>query len=59
MNLPSASLGRWRHIVLLVPLGVAVGAVVGLLWDDIVFGLLAGAGLGAAFGLLFALRNVR
>ena len=32
--LPRRWLGRWRHVVILVPLGAAVGALGGLVWDD-------------------------
>jgi len=49
-------LGRWRHLVLLLPLGVAFGTVVGVLFHDVLFGLGVGAGFGAVFGLLFAWR---
>ena len=48
--------GRWRHLVVLVPLGVAVGAVAGFGFDDLLFGLAAGAAFGVVFGLLFAWR---
>jgi hypothetical protein len=52
-------LGRWKHLVTLPPLGLAVGAVAGLIWDDFPFGLAAGAGFAVFFGLILALRNVR
>jgi hypothetical protein len=45
--------------VILVPLGTAVGALGGLVWDDFLVGIAVGAGFGAAFGLLLALRNVK
>jgi len=53
------SLGRWQHIAILVPLGAAVGALGGLVWDDFLAGIAVGAGFGAVFGLLLALRNVK
>jgi ABC-type uncharacterized transport system permease subunit len=43
--------------VLLGLLGIAVGSVVGLLFDDVSFGLLIGAVLGVLYGLLFAVRT--
>ncbi len=49
-------LGRWRHLVVLLPLGVAVGAAAGFGFDDLVFGLEMGAALGLVLGLLFAWR---
>ncbi|MDD5219489.1 MAG: hypothetical protein PHV11_02835 [Candidatus Bipolaricaulis sp.] len=50
----SRGLGRWRHIVRLVPLGLAVGGIVGALFRDPWYGLAVGAGFGVVFGLLFA-----
>jgi hypothetical protein len=40
-------------------MGVAVGTLFGVLWNDTLFGTAVGAGFGTAFGLLLALRNVR
>ena len=48
---------RWRHIAILIPMGLAIGLAVGLIFQDLVFGVLAGGGMGAAFGLLLAVRN--
>jgi hypothetical protein len=59
MTLPRGSLGRWKHLVILLPLGVAIGAVGGLIWNDLLFGLAIGAGFGIFYGLIFALRNAR
>jgi RsiW-degrading membrane proteinase PrsW (M82 family) len=42
-----------------LPLGLAVGALVGLIWNDLLFGMAAGAGFAVFFGLIFAIRNVR
>ncbi|MDD4903654.1 MAG: hypothetical protein PHX77_04055 [Candidatus Bipolaricaulis sp.] len=50
----SRGLGRWRHIVRLVPLGLAVGGIVGALFRDPWYGLAVGAGFGVVLGLLFA-----
>jgi len=44
---------------MLVPLGAAVGAVGGLIWQDVLFGMAVGVGFGVVYGLLFALRNVK
>lgn len=49
-------LGRWRHIVVLVPLGLAVGAAAGFGFDDVLFGVGVGAAFGVIFGVLFAWR---
>lgn len=55
----SPSLGRWKHLAILIPLGLAIGAIGGLVWNDLLFGIAVGAGLATLYGLLFALRNVR
>jgi len=55
--LPRRSLGRWKHLVTLLPLGLAVGAIAGAIWHDLAFGLVAGAGFAVFYGLIFALRN--
>jgi hypothetical protein len=57
--LRSPSLGRWKHLAILVPLGLAIGAIGGLVWSDLLFGMAVGAGFAVLYGLLFALRNVR
>ncbi len=41
------------------PLGVAIGAVGGLIWNDFLFGLAVGAGFAVFYGLIFAIRNAR
>jgi len=48
---------RWRHVLFLVPLGLAIGLAVGWIFRDLLFGVAVGGGMGAAFGLLLALRN--
>lgn len=50
---------RWRHALILVPLGAGIGLVVGLLFQDVAFGVGVGAAFGAGFGFLFAVRNPR
>ncbi len=50
---------RWRHVLFLVPLGLLVGLAVGGIFRDLLFGVVVGGGMGAAFGLLLALRNPR
>jgi hypothetical protein len=57
--LPKRSLGRWKHIVILVPLGAVFGLAGGLIWNDLLFGVAVGVGFGVAYGLLFALRNAK
>jgi len=52
-------LGRWKHLVTLLPLGIGVGAIGGLVWHDLLYGLAVGAGFAVFYGLIFALRNVR
>jgi nitrogen fixation-related uncharacterized protein len=59
MSLRSLSLGRWKHLAILIPLGVAIGAVGGLVWNDLLFGIAVGTGFAVLYGLLFALRNAR
>jgi RsiW-degrading membrane proteinase PrsW (M82 family) len=46
-------------LAILVPLGLAIGAIGGLVWSDLLFGMAVGAGFAVLYGLLFALRNVR
>jgi hypothetical protein len=48
---------RWRHALFLLPLGLAVGLVVGLLFRDLLFAVAVGGIMGAGFGLLLALRR--
>ena len=48
---------RWRHVVILLPLGAAVGTLFGLIFSDLAYGVMIGLAFGAGFGLLFALRN--
>ena len=50
-------LSRWRHLLLMCPLGIGIGLIVGLVFRDVLFGLAAGGGLGILFGLLLAFRN--
>jgi hypothetical protein len=46
-----------RHGRILLPLGAAIGAGVGYLWKDLLFGLLVGIAFGAAWALLLALHT--
>lgn len=50
---------RWRHVLLLIPLGLTIGLAIGWIFRDLVFGVAVGGGMGAAFGLLLAVRNPR
>ena len=50
---------RWRHVLVLIPLGLAIGLAIGWIFRDPVFGVAVGGGMGVAFGLLLALRNPR
>jgi len=50
---------RWRHLLILVPLGLAIGLAIGWIFRDLLFGVAVGGALGAAYGLLLALRNPR
>ncbi len=49
--------GRARHFALLLPMGLAVGAVVGVGFRDVLFGLAAGAIFGFALALLLTLQT--
>jgi len=49
--------GRVRHFALLLPMGLAVGAVVGVGFHDVLFGLAAGAIFGFALALLLTLQT--
>ncbi len=48
-----------RHFVILIPMGLAVGAVVGLLFRDPLFGLLSGFVLGSLIASIFAIQTRR
>jgi len=48
---------RLRHFVILIPGGLLVGVIVGLLFHDPLFGLLSGIGLGVLIATLFALQT--
>ena len=50
---------RWRHVLFLIPLGLAIGLAIGWIFRDLLFGIAVGGGMGVAFGLLLALRNPR
>lgn len=49
--------GRAKHFVLLLPMGLVVGALVGVGFHDIIFGLVVGLGFGFALALLFTLQT--
>jgi hypothetical protein len=51
----SIKVARLLRIFPLVPLGGLVGSIVGILLEDIVWGLLSGIGLGVLWGALLAL----
>jgi len=52
------ALRAWvRHLLILLPLGAAVGILAGLLFHDILFGLVVGLAIGAGFSIMFALRT--
>jgi len=53
------STSRWRHLLILIPLGLGIGLAVGWIFRDLAFGVAVGGILGAAFGFLLALRNPR
>jgi RsiW-degrading membrane proteinase PrsW (M82 family) len=38
---------------------MALGAVAGLIWNDLLFGVAVGAGFAVFYGLILALRNPR
>lgn len=48
---------RWKHLVRLVPMGALVGLAVGLIFQDVLYGLAVGCVLGLLLGLMFAARN--
>jgi uncharacterized membrane protein len=48
---------RWRHLVWLTPLGAVVGLGFGVLFHDVVYGLLVGCALGLLFGFMFVVRH--
>ncbi|MFC2099205.1 hypothetical protein ACFLSF_00010 [Candidatus Bipolaricaulota bacterium] len=41
----------------MLPLGAAIGLIIGLIFRDLLFGVGVGAALGCVFGLLLAVRN--
>ena len=51
------SASRWRHLLILVPLGALVGLFIGWLFKDILYGVGIGVAFGVVFGLMFAFRN--
>ena len=53
------AVSRWRHVLFLIPLGLAIGLAIGWIFGDLVFGVAVGGGMGGAFGLLLAVRNPR
>jgi len=48
---------RAKHFALLLPMGLAVGAAVGVGFHDVLFGLAAGAIFGFALALLLTLQT--
>ena len=48
---------RARHVLVLAPLGAAIGTLVGVVFRDLLFGLAIGSVLGVLFGAVFALRT--
>ena len=48
---------RWKHIIRLVPLGLVIGLIFGLIFRDVSYGLLAGGVIALLFGLMLAVRN--
>ncbi|UCF09702.1 MAG: hypothetical protein JSW65_06470 [Candidatus Bipolaricaulota bacterium] len=46
-----------RHARILLPLGAAIGAGVGYLWSDLVFGVLVGLAFGVAWALVLSLHT--
>jgi len=55
--LGSLRTSRWRHVAILLPLGAAIGVIVGAILRDVWFGVRVGVVLGGLFGLLLAIRN--
>ena len=55
----SLRVSRWRHVLFLLPLGLVIGLAIGWIFEDLLFGVLMGGGMGVAFGLLLAVRNPR
>lgn len=49
--------GRARHFATLLPMGLVVGAMVGVGFHDVLFGLAAGAIFGLALALLLTLQT--
>ncbi len=48
---------RARHFLILIPVGLVVGTLVGWAFNDVLFGLAIGPTLGALFAMLFTLRG--
>ncbi len=48
---------RLRHFIILIPLGLVVGSIVGWAFQDPLFGLLSGIGLGILIATVFALQT--
>lgn len=47
---------RAKHVIILLPLGLVVGTVVGAMFADVGFGVLAGFGIGILLSGLFTFR---
>lgn len=57
MSTRSSFLARLgRHVRILLPMGLGVGALVGYVFADVPFGVAAGAGLGLLLSAGFALH---
>ncbi|MCD6136562.1 hypothetical protein J7J63_07630 [Candidatus Bipolaricaulota bacterium] len=49
--------GKGKHFMLLLPMGLVIGALVGVGFHDVLFGLTVGAIFGLALALLFTLQT--
>ncbi len=49
--------GRARHFTILLAMGLIVGVLVGVGFQDVLFGLAAGVVIGLALALLFSLQT--
>ncbi len=49
--------GKGKHFMLLLPMGLVIGALVGVGFHDVLFGLAVGAIFGFALALLFTLQT--